>query len=434
MQAQVNQVEAVQRIFAVNAKASPESSVNKPHCPAYALAHYQLRDQSVRVSSPLIDALKAKSEEQQSRHSIENVKHCSGVIEAFLDKGIGSDANAQALTNAIKLGKSKKIDKALKTFLDDAMLNVMAEVENHTQMALKGVRGLDLLLGSVKRDYSIYNLSIDTQEGWNASEEYKLTFQGIDFLQHLATGLYSIKDTQTQRVYKQVLEQSLKYGGIWQEDLVHIGFVENWCAMSEKEIAAAEQLLMLSKQTEAKDLIPFLEKKKKVKTLNPLIETVEELMEMNWCEENYDDDEFKEWLVEQVFEQIEINKPILRLKALEKGKIKASECPSSNVLQQLQRLLKASKKHLKGTHPDSFELDEENMSFMSFVLQNDEENTFLAGHSQESYEYYCNAGEDKENYRINLAADSWLDDLKEMTLAMNILFISIEAVLGSLPE
>lgn len=434
MQAQVYQVEAVQRIFALNAKASPEGSVNKPHCPAYALAHYQLRDQPVRVSSPLIDALKAESDNNQTIQSVENVKHCSALIEAFLDKGLGSNEHAKVLTNAIKRGKAKSIDKALKTFLDDAMQNLMAEVENHTLLALKGVRGLDVLLGSVKRDYSIYNLSIDKQEGWNASEEHKLTFQGIDFFQHLATGLYSIKDAKTQRVYKQVLEQSLKYGGMWQEDLVHIGFVENWFAKSEKDIVAAEKLLMLLKRTEAKDLIPLLEKKTKNKPLKSLIETIEELMEMNWCEETYEDDEFKDWLVEQVFDQIEVNKPLLRLKALEKGKINLSECPSSNVLQQLQSLLKASKKHLQGKQPDSFELDEENMSFMSFVLQNDEKNTFLAAQSQESYEYFCNAGEDREHYRINLAADSWLDDLKEMTLAMNIIFVGIEAVLGSLPE
>ena len=434
MHAQVNQVEAVQRIFALNAKASTEGSVNKPHCPAYALAHYQLRDQSVRISSPLIDALKTESDHNQTIQSIECVKNCRAIIEAFLDKGLGSNEHAQALTNAIKRGKAKSIDKALKTFLDDAMLNLMAELENHTQLALKGVRGLDVLLGSVKRDYSIYNLSIDTQEGWNASEEYKLTFQGIDFFQHLATGLYSIKDAKTQRVYKHVLEQSLKYGGIWQEDLVHIGFVENWCAMSEKDIVAAEKLLILLKQTEAKDLIPLLEKKTKIKTLKPLIETIEELMEFNWCEENYEDDEFKEWLVEQVFDQIEVNKPLLRLNALDKGKVKVSKLSSSTVLQQLQGLLKASKKHLQGKQPDSFELDEENMSSLSFVLQNDEENTFLAAQSQESYEYFCNAGEDRENYRINLAADSWLEDLKEMTLAMNILFVGIEAVLGSLPE
>lgn len=431
MRIQGNQERATNAFLPFNTTAKANIALNQPHCPTHSLALFALRGQSVNIESSLIDNAKAAIAKSRQLHFTRQIKESGVIIQAFLDKGLADTEKAKMLTNALKSEDCDLIEAMWNDFISDAMNSLVETLNNHTKTALKNVPNIDELLASVNKDYSLFDLSIEQNIGGQACD---LVFQNTDFLCHIPTDLFAIENKTLQHFYKKLLDQSLVFGGVWQEDLIHIGFMEQWTSNKPREITAAEKLLVEITTTSAAKIDAVIRKARKKKSNDNIFSVLDEMIELQFCGDTSDQDDFKEWLGNEIENLIEMNRLSIRLNEVSQGKYKLSDCPPSLITEQIKALLNVSREQLGGTMPTSFELDEDNFSHLTFVLKNDEENLTLNKVSQEQFEQFCNAGEDSELYRLDVSNGHWLDDLKEVTLALNILFVGINAMLDSLPE
>ena len=432
MQIQSNQKREVNTFLPFTERSKTHVAVNQSRCTAHSLALFALRDQSVSIESSLIDNAKAAIAQSRQLHFTQQVKESGLVIQAFLDKGIADVSKAQTLTNALKQGDCDLIERTWSDFINDAMSTLLSTVNAHTRDALKGVEDIDKLLAEVNKEYAFYDLSVEQRTDDKACD---LVFQNKDFFCHVNTDIYAIKDKSVQYLYKTLLDSSLRYGGIWQEDIAHVGFMEQWSSTEEETINAADALLAELTSAPAKQVEALFEQYRESVHHAHLISVIDELEEFAFCGEKNEPDEYKKWLLNEIKEQIDINRKANQLSDISKHALSFDDCPTTNIGEQLNTLHKACNTHLKNKRiPESFTLDEDNFSHFTFVLKNSEEHSVLDNLSQEQYEQFCNSGEDDETYRIDLSSDRWLADLQEMTLALTITFVAITAVANSLRD
>jgi len=430
MQIQHNQKGAVSTFSPLTEKFKANLAVNQPHCSAHSLALFALRDQSVIIESSLIDNAKAAIAQSQQLHFTHQVKESSLVIQAFLDKGIADVSKAQTLTNALKHGDCNLIEHTWNDFINDAMQTLLNTINAHTKDALKDVEGIDELLAEVNKEYAFYDLSIEQK---NDSQPCDLVFKNNDFFSHVSTELYVVKDKALQYLYKNILDSTLKFGGIWQEDIVHLGFMEQWSSAEEDVINAVDALLVELTSAPAEQVNALLEQYRASAQHESLIGVIDEIEELAFCGEENEPDEYKEWLLNEVTEQIDINRKTNQLNDISKQSLSFDDCYTNKVSKQLKALQKSVNTHLNSdTIPESFTLDEDNYSHLTFVLKNSDENCVLDKISQEQFEQFCHADEGDEIYRIDLNCESWLEDLQEMTLALTTTFVAITAITNSL--
>jgi hypothetical protein len=431
MRIQEHQHETIKKFQPFNIKVETDRKSNQYGCAADALALFSLIDQPVVVTSPLIESIKRETHNSRIIHFTKQIQESGDIIQAFLSQGLGDIAKAQAVTAALTRGECNDIATAWDSFITDAMDSLIATLNAHTKAALNDVPDIDNLLLSVDKDFSLFDLSIEQTKSGKSCD---LVFQNTDFLCHVSTGLYSIENKALQHFYKTLLDVSLMFGGTWQEDLIHIGFMEQWTSNNPKEIAAAEKLLVDITNTSADKIEAVVDRARKKKHNKNIFGVIDEMMEYQFCDGIIDDkDDFQEWIKCEVDNQIELNKSSIKLNHVSKGSYTFADCPNTLITEQINALHNAAKRHLYSEPLSSFTLDEDNFSHLTFVLKNDEKNQLLDKVSQEQYENFCNASEDDEIYRLDVKNPNWLDDLKQMTLGLNILFVAINAMTDSLP-
>ncbi|MCI2286086.1 hypothetical protein L3081_25010 [Colwellia sp. MSW7] len=246
MRIQGNQERATNAFLPFNPTAKANIALNQPHCPTHSLALFALRGQSVNIESSLIDNAKAAIAKSRQLHFTRQIKESGVIIESFLAKGLADAEKAKTLTNALKSEDCDLIELSWNDFINNAMQNLLITINDHTKTALKDVEGIDSILSQINEKYGFYNLSIEQNHSGQACD-LKLT--NTDFFCHVDTELFAIKDKKLQAAYKALLDYTVIYGGIWQENVVHLSYPEQWSATQEIQITAAEKLLVELKNT-----------------------------------------------------------------------------------------------------------------------------------------------------------------------------------------
>jgi hypothetical protein len=323
-----------------------------------------------------------------------------------------------------------------KLFVNDALDQLVMRLNNDVEDILGNVEGIKPLLAKTRNDYHLYSLSIADTEREDSEGDCGLVFEGYDFMQHIYTGLDKVDDKALQTKYKLLLDDMLRFGGLWQTQLPSM----EWTIKSDEELCAVKDWICCLGRYETQSLEVLIDGAKTDPLLEPFITCILDSMEYEFGGIDLNSDEVNDWIQENSEGFFSLGSSQYFVEQIAKAPCPDSPVPNSLINRQLDGMKQASEDHY-GNNPESeddwlpsFALREENIQYLSFVLAPFESNEPLDVQSQADYEHFQNTDEAKEIYDINLQSSNWYQDLLSMVLAMTIMLVAIEAMLDSLPK